>query len=68
MEPRPGRQCVDDQNEIARSTFRVGITAVEGEGQSAFQAQPLGKRGDASLDQYGMKALWIKLAVQVGPA
>jgi hypothetical protein len=55
------RQRVDNQNEIAKGAFRVGITAGEGEGQSSFLARLLGKRGSANLGQYGIKPLLIKL-------
>src|SRR3954468_18746204 len=64
IQPRLSCQRVDDQNEIATSAFRIGISAGEGKGQTSLQAQLLRQSRHASGCQYGMKALRIKLAVR----
>src|SRR6476661_56223 len=50
----PGRQRVYDQNEVAISAFRVGITSSEGKGQSLLQVEFLDQRDHTCRGQYGI--------------
>src|SRR3954454_6500517 len=61
-----GRQRVDDQNEIATGTFRVRVTAGEGERLTSRIAQPVRQSGQAGRGQYGIEPFGIKRAVEQG--